>query len=595
MLAAVCEKPFIPSLFYKRNLAMLNTNDLPNTFEEALLGTSEITLTNPVSSALEVDCGDADFLKVFVEYGRTYSIVVRDEGVLEPVLELDIFSAGGFKQKASKAISINQDGVHYVTFNPRYSGYYYFSVGHNFSPGSQDLSYSASLSKITQDSGTSFLPHGAIDLDTAFIRLDDLFDADDRDPFGVYLKPNRMYTIDVLAVDSGNGTLANPWVGIQLGTTSFYNDDGGEGRNAQIRFTTPAASLLENYVRRRYVSVGGTGAGSYQVRMRVNDDFTGDSTTTGRLRLTRERQDEGIFADLSTTTDIDWFKASLSAGKFYEFQVWNKSFAGPSSSGVFIHESLPAPQLMARDPSFNLLGTVAHKSAEGFDKLSLLVQAEMTGDYYAVVRNAERSELLFGDYRINVSEARAPIGRKFQNAINAKDSNPLYVLVDNQSAALQDLFATTQGNRNFPYSTIQVYSSVPPQKNGATMVAGQTYSIFASEVSAWTVPGGFSKSGNVFIRAQVGAEWSSWLNVPFFCNAVVGRHRRNEMAIGRPAGEHFVQLCKQSAIVFPRSLHGLSRTEFCNGNADYSSREIVGHFESIACKRSRCANPDFPC
>ena len=82
----------------------------------------------------------------------------------------------------------------------------------------------------------------------------DVFIADLNKGSGTFQK----YRIDILALDSGNGTLADPRLTVRSGETKVHSDDGGQGRNA-----------------RAYINVGGTGFAPGDIRIEVEADTTG--------------------------------------------------------------------------------------------------------------------------------------------------------------------------------------------------------------------------------------------------------------------------------------------------------------------------------
>ena len=69
---------------------------------------------------------------------------------------------------------------------------------------------------------------------------------------------SKKYRIDVLGLDSGDGTLADPRLTVRSGQTKVHNDDGGQGRNA-----------------RAIIKVGDGGFNPGDIRIEIEADTTG--------------------------------------------------------------------------------------------------------------------------------------------------------------------------------------------------------------------------------------------------------------------------------------------------------------------------------
>ena len=75
----------------------------------------------------------------------------------------------------------------------------------------------------------------------------------------------KKYRIDVMGLDSGQGTLADPRLTVRSGQTAVHSDDGGQGRNA-----------------RAYIKVGDGGFNPGDIRIEIEADTTGSYVVTVR-------------------------------------------------------------------------------------------------------------------------------------------------------------------------------------------------------------------------------------------------------------------------------------------------------------------------
>ena len=125
--------------------------------------------------------------------------------------------------------------------------------------------------------------------------------ADDTDWFKVTLTAGKTYRFDVLGADSGNGTLADPFMRVRdsAGTSLVSDDDTGTGLNAQTTYTPTSSGTY-------FVSAGSatsSGTGTYLVTATdvapvINDDYAaidgdGRSPISWRLHVWKYRNSGG--------------------------------------------------------------------------------------------------------------------------------------------------------------------------------------------------------------------------------------------------------------------------------------------------------------
>ena len=129
--------------------------------------------------------------------------------------------------------------------------------------------------------------------------------AGDVDWFAVTLVAGKRYRIDLEGEDTGDGTLADPFLrGIydSSGTliSSTEDDNRGEDDNSRVYFKATADGIY-------YVAAGaeGTGTGTYTLSV-VEDDFADDTDTRGSLTLGVNKR-----GDIETAGDEDWVQGHV--------------------------------------------------------------------------------------------------------------------------------------------------------------------------------------------------------------------------------------------------------------------------------------------
>ena len=150
----------------------------------------------------------------------------------------------------------------------------------------------------------------------------------DDDWFAVELKAGTRYQIDLEGVDTGRGTLPDPWLAAITDVngniiSSSGNQDGGVGKNGRKTFTPTTDST--HYVEAQSNLTASVATGTYTLSVIVlgangaseaDTDFSNTTATTGRV-------DVGASAtgNIETEDDEDWFKVVLEADKTYQIDM----------------------------------------------------------------------------------------------------------------------------------------------------------------------------------------------------------------------------------------------------------------------------------
>ena len=218
----------------------------------------------------------------------------------------------------------------------------------------------------------------------------------DYDRFRVELEADTRYQFDVEGADTGRGTLPDPAASLYATSLISGNDDAGVGNNARM-ISTPTASGTH------YVQASGPASGdvtgTYTVSVIVlgangvseaDTDFPADNTTSGRVEV-----GASATGNIASTSDKDWFRVDLEAGKVYQIDLegW------PTGRG-----SLLDPYLRLLDGSGNLIENHDDISTANLNS-QLVFTPTAAGTYYLVVETAATTT---GTYTLSVREVDDP-------------------------------------------------------------------------------------------------------------------------------------------------------------------------------------------
>ena len=204
----------------------------------------------------------------------------------------------------------------------------------------------------------------------------------DRDWFAIDLQAGKSYGFELTGV-----TLVDPFLVLRnsSGTTLLNDDDGGDGLNSRILFTSENTGTY-------YLDAGAYADrtdGIYEIKaveiLPPPDDYGSTPAQSGLLSLGVSQQGE-----IETAGDRDWFAIELQAGESYSFEL----------TGV----TLGDPFLVLR----NSRGTTLLSDDDSGDGLNsrILFTSENTGTYYLDAgAYADRTD---GSYEIKAAEILPP-------------------------------------------------------------------------------------------------------------------------------------------------------------------------------------------
>ena len=217
----------------------------------------------------------------------------------------------------------------------------------------------------------------------------------DKDWFKVELEAGTRYQFDVEGADTGRGTLPDPAASLYATSLISGNDDAGVGKNARI-INTPTATGTYYVVADSATSDTGTYTLSVIVlgangASEADTDFPADNTTSGRVEV-----GASATGNIASTSDKDWFRVDLEAGKTYQIDLEGS----PTGRG-----SLGDPFLQIFDASGS------NKLAEDDDISTANLNSQLVftptaaGAYYLVVETAAPTT---GTYTLSVREITQP-------------------------------------------------------------------------------------------------------------------------------------------------------------------------------------------
>ena len=286
---------------------------------------------------------DTDWFKVTLTAGTTYrfDVLGADTGngtLLNPFMRVRDSAGTSLVFDDDSGIGLDSQ----ITYTPTSSGTYFVSAGSSTSSGTGTYLVTATdvSPVINDDYAGSTATTGTVSVGGS--KSGNIETADDTDWFKVTLTAGTTYRFDVLGADTGNGTLANPFMRVRdsAGTSLVFDDDSGIGLDSQTTYTPTSSGTY-------FVSAGSStssGTGTYLVTATdvspvINDDYAGSTATTGTVSVGGSRS-----GNIETADDTDWFKVTLTAGTTYRFDV-----LGADTGNGTLAQSLHAGAGQCRD------------------------------------------------------------------------------------------------------------------------------------------------------------------------------------------------------------------------------------------------------
>ena len=307
------------------------TDDVTDDYAAGTATTGTVTVGSSVEGSANFAV-DRDWFAVTLEGGQTYRFDLegKDSGawtLVDPALH-GIYDADGnlADNTTSDDGGIGENSR--VLFTPTVNGTYYVVAGASDYAGSDDDALGTYRLSVTDVTDTLDDDYTAGTNTTGTVAVGASVEGEvevarDRDWFAVALEAGKTYRIDVKGADSGLGSLEDPYLhGIHDADgkliLSTDADDGGNGRDSRVKFRPTEDGTY-------YIAAGGNDndehTGTYRVAVQEvanpnTDDYSAGTDTTGEVEVGGSATGE-----LDLSSDHDWFKVALEAGRTYRFDL----------------------------------------------------------------------------------------------------------------------------------------------------------------------------------------------------------------------------------------------------------------------------------
>ncbi|QLA14669.1 clostripain-related cysteine peptidase [Desulfolutivibrio sulfoxidireducens] len=387
--------------------------------------------------------GDTDWIAVTLTAGQTYTVDVQgadsSQGTLANPYLLGVHTSSGTLVSGTSDHNSGTGLDSRVTFTATATGTYYVAArGYGTGTGT----YTVAVTQV-DDYAASKSTTGTVSVGDSVAGV--VNSPGDTDWFAVTLTAGQSYTIDLQGVDTGKGTLANPYLqgvytasGTFLSGTSDHNS--GTGLDSRVTFT---ATTTGTY----YVAARGYGAGTGTYTLSVSkagsvaDDYASSTSTTGQVSV-----GGSVTGTIGTTTDADWFAVTLTAGTQYTIDLEGATvsagtLADPLISGIF-------------NSSGTLLSSTTDNDSGGDANSHLCFTPTTSGTYYIA---ADGNGTSTGTYTLSLEKSADDATWTIMTylcADNNLEPDALTDVNEMESATITDtIVVTCQLDRSSSYST----------------------------------------------------------------------------------------------------------------------------------------------
>ncbi len=479
---------------YELSATSINVND---DFSASIDTTAILSVDGFSTGNLEFN-GDNDWFKISLTAGQLIEFDLQGSydsaGTLSNPHLLGIYNSKGILIKGNPDGSSSNRYSSDITFTASVTGNYYVAVSDYYSgTGTYKLSSTSLTDDFSADLGT-----------TANLLIDrySLGNIDyrgDKDWVKIHLIAGQVIEFSMEGVDTGAGTLTNPFIGGIYDASGNYiirtwDDDSGIGYNANVIFT---ASITGDY----YVEAwgitdnSGSAKGSYKLSATLlSDDFSSNISTAGSLSV-------GGFStgNIEFRGDNDWFKISLIAGQ----QV------------VFDLEGTPTNEGTLTDPYLSIYGTPYGDESSGIGRnASVIYTVPTTGDYYIIasgahaIRHSGYYYYETGTYKLSAALINT-LGSAGDDTLNGGQN------VDNlQGGQGDDLYIVSKGdrvieNQNEGMDTINSnfnYYNLPANVENLTLIGSSPVNGAGNDLANLIIGNGYNNrlSGNAGSDSIIG-------------------------------------------------------------------------------------------
>ncbi len=311
---------------------------------------------------------DQDWFRIDLTAGQIYSFDLKGTasgGGSLPEPNLNLLDGTGVLLASDSYNGVDTDAQ--LIYSPLGGGTYYLSAWAGYASAG---TYTLTATHLGTDdhlasSGTTsrLAVGGSVSGNIQFVG--------DQDGFHIDLTAGRIYSIDMKGVDSGAGTLIDPYLRLLNSNADYlvFDNESGTGSDARLLYSPLVSGdfLLS--------AEGGFGTlGSYTLTATDigTDDYAGSLATTGTLAV-----GGAVSGNIQFVGDQDWFRLELTEGRIYAFDMKGFDSAGGTLADPFLVFLDSAGEFLASDVD----------SGTGADA-RITLSADHSGTYYLSAHGA---------------------------------------------------------------------------------------------------------------------------------------------------------------------------------------------------------------
>jgi hypothetical protein len=278
--------------------------------------------------------GDTDWFRVALTAGTTYRVEMRGldtfSGTLFDTVIRGIRDAGGVLQPFTANDDANTGTFNSsVDFLAETTGTYYIDVsGYLGDTGTFNLRVLTNAAISPADLAASTVTTGIIAVNAAPL-LGRINSATDHDWYKVTLTQGVTYRVEMLGLDTGHGTLADPLVAIRnaAGTAvaGAANDDSGRGLNAFLAFTPTTTGTY-------FIDASDASGDLGTFRLSVRTVAAALDVAATSATIAQAVVGGTVLGRVDTANDVDWFRAALLPGRTYRIDLQTDAAVGEGTA-----------------------------------------------------------------------------------------------------------------------------------------------------------------------------------------------------------------------------------------------------------------------
>ena len=274
------------------------------------LESATVILAGQTTSGELQSAGERDVFAVDLEANTIYEIALTGDTLIDPYLR--VFDPDG------NLLAENDDGDDgldsLLRLNVPETGRYYVVADSYLSMWEGTYSLEIGSGTAAPESGVSSFSIASNDR----VIPGEITYGGALNSYTVELNVGMLYTFSLRGVDSGVGTLADPYLELfQNDEFINFSDDSGVGRDSLINFI-PAVSGTYTLVASDY-SLSESGSYVLQIGSEV---YNGPPEVAGNIATQASLEDSStVSGEINYQFDEDWFRVELQAGKEYSFAL----------------------------------------------------------------------------------------------------------------------------------------------------------------------------------------------------------------------------------------------------------------------------------